>query len=129
MSDWMAKVFALKWLGVELEVVMTTLATAIGVASVVGWIVGFTKSRIMQSIAAVLVLGPGATTFAVNQWELGPWWSWAIGTAVGLVALPFLVAAARKAPGALDIGLDAAVDKARAILGRVPGDRPPPNGR
>jgi|GEM_PF-3402113 len=128
MGEFMAKWLALKWLGVELEVIATTLATAIGVVALVGWVEGLKKSRVLQGIVACVVLGPGGTVFAMNQFGLSPWWSWVIGTTLGLLGLPFIVRASRRAPGVLDLGFDAAVDRAWGVLGRTPGDRPPGNG-
>lgn len=124
MGDWFRGWLALRWLGVELEVIATSLGTAIAVVALVGWVQGFKASRLLQGIVACLVLGPGGTAFAMNQFGLGAWWSWAIGTAIGLAGLPFVVRAASRAPDVVDAGLDAAIDKARGVLGRLPGDRP-----
>ncbi len=124
MGDWIRSWLALKWLGVELEVIATSLGTALAVVGLVGWVQGFRASRLLQGIVACLVLGPGGTAFAMNQFGLGAWWSWVIGTGIGLAGLPFVARAASRAPDVVDAGLDAAIDKARGVLGRLPGDKP-----
>ena len=124
MGESFAKFLALRWLGVDLEVIATALAAAISVAGLVGWIRALPKVRVLQAVVSCIVLAPIATAFAMNQWQLGPWYGGIIGAVVGVAGLPFLVKVAMKAPEVVDRGVDGMADRARAMLGG--GDKQPP---
>lgn len=126
MSEGFAKFLALRWLGVDLEVIVTAVVAAVSVAGLVGWINALSKVRVLQAIVSCIILAPGATAFTINQWQLGPWWGFVIGALVGVAGLPFLVHAARKAPDVAEVGVDGLISRITgAVLGRLPGQKPP----
>lgn len=122
--DGLIKFLSLRWLGVELEIIATVLVTALSLAALVGWIEGFKRSRVLQALVAVLILAPGGTAFAINQFKLDAWWSWVIGVVIGLAGLPFVVRAARRAPALADAAVDAAANRAEDLLRQRPGASP-----
>jgi ABC-type glucose/galactose transport system permease subunit len=58
---------------VDLEAIATAVVASVSVAGLVGWVRGLPRSRVLQAIVSCLVLSPGATAFAINQWQFGPW--------------------------------------------------------
>ena len=83
-----------------------------------------TEEGYLQSVVAAIIMAPGTAVFCMQQFSLPSHWAFMIGTAVGLCALPFMLNASRKAPLAMDMAINEAVDAARRMLNR--GGVPPP---